>query len=76
MSCVMLSFADDGDNCYDDPLLHFPFAFDFDDIQCPKAVGLAFGDAVIDEDGGYMSLDGDGDYMTVLKQYIYPHYVG
>jgi hypothetical protein len=50
--------------CYQDPLLHFPFAKDFNDIQCPKAAGQNFGDAVIDRAGGYMTLDGDGDYMT------------
>ena len=60
----------DGYMCYWDPLLHFPFAYDFNDIQCPKAAGMGHGNAYIDKHGGYMRLDGDGDYMTVSIVFV------
>ena len=68
----MFAFLIPGDKgCYDDPLLHWPYTNDFVDIQCPKAHGTPFGDAFIDHDEGCMYLDGDGDFMTVIKiQYI------
>lgn len=68
-SCV---HSDHGDSCYSDPLLHFPFEKDFNDIQCPKAIGTPHGNAYIEAlnssqkfgASGYMVCLGDGDYMT------------
>jgi hypothetical protein len=51
--------------CQDDPLLNFPFAYDFNDIQCQKAQGTPHGDAELIVEGGYVRLDGDGDYISV-----------
>ena len=58
--------------CSDDPLLYFPFGNNFNDIQCHKVPGTPNGDAELVEDGGYVRLDGDGDYVSVsLFIYIF-----
>jgi len=51
--------------CRDDPLMYFPFADDFNDIQCHKVKGTEHGDTKLREDLGCIELDGDGDYVSV-----------
>ena len=51
--------------CHDDPLMYFPFAHHFNDIQCHKVKGTEHGDAKLLLDQGCIGLDGDGDYVSV-----------
>ena len=51
---------------YNDPLPHFPFAFDFNDVNCQKAAGIPFGDPYLNDVDGSVCFDGEDDYLVVM----------
>ena len=51
---------------YNDPLLHFPSAFDFNDVNCQKAAGIPFGDPYLNDVDGSVCFDGEDDYLVVM----------
>ncbi len=63
---MLVSFASAGNQtCNPDPLMHFPFAHHYNDIQCHKVQGTAHGETFLELSGGYVTMDGHGDYVSV-----------